>query len=166
MPPDEPGPPRPRRRLRAASWCLIGLATIVGVLGSTLVGRAVVPAARLDDPPFSSARAVAVGGGHACAVTMARRVLCWGSSFWGQRGNGFSQSLADGHTVAGLGPVRALSSGNDFTCAVDEEHQVTCWGLNVRDDDREDHVRPAPGPVAVVPGDVVVARGIRDLLNQ
>ncbi len=82
--------------------------------------------ASLDTPVQS----VHGGDDHACALTIAGDVACWG------RG----QSLGDGSGedsdapvwVVGLseGNATQLASGDDFSCATDQDRSLLCWGRN------------------------------------
>jgi len=68
----------------------------------------------------SGVRAIAVGGYHACALTRAGGVRCWG-------GDESSTPVS----VAGLASgVRAISAGFGFTCALKTSGRVKCWGSN------------------------------------
>jgi alpha-tubulin suppressor-like RCC1 family protein len=79
----------------------------------------------------SGVAAVAVGGGHACALTNARTVWCWGDNIWGE--------LADGTTNSALVPVQATKlganvaqvvTGHNITCGLTFDGAVNCAGLN------------------------------------
>src|SRR5207247_9922866 len=75
--------------------------------------------------------AIAVGYAHACALTRAGRVLCWGGNRFGELGDG---TTVDRHTpvaVAGLGTdVIAIAAGAYDTCAVTGPGGAFCWGGN------------------------------------
>lgn len=83
---------------------------------------------------------LSAGGRHACVVTNAKNVLCWGDNEDGQRGpdealdvgtdmetdaavyvDGFSRVLDDALQV---------SAGDAHTCALLQDQTVWCWGSN------------------------------------
>jgi alpha-tubulin suppressor-like RCC1 family protein len=74
---------------------------------------------------------LAVGFEHACALTLAGGVKCWGSNWTGQLGDGTQADRLQPVDVVGLpGGVLALAAGHYHTCAVDAAGGVKCWGLN------------------------------------
>jgi alpha-tubulin suppressor-like RCC1 family protein len=74
------------------------------------------------------------GGFHTCAIlTTNRNVVCWGTNFFGQRGNGVTQTLAPLTPTAVIGltdAVTQLSLGDNHTCALQSNGSVLCWGRN------------------------------------
>ena len=75
--------------------------------------------------------AVSAGGFHACALTTAGAVSCWGSNEYGQLGDG---SLIDNPApVAVVGMdhgVVSVQAGWSSTCALTDAGAVLCWGQN------------------------------------
>jgi alpha-tubulin suppressor-like RCC1 family protein len=83
----------------------------------------------------SGVRAIAVGSlfsSHACAITNAGGIKCWGSNINGQLGNGSSTgSSRTPVAVATLGSgVGAITAGSEFTCALNRRGGIKCWGDN------------------------------------
>jgi alpha-tubulin suppressor-like RCC1 family protein len=91
--------------------------------------------------PRGWAAGVSAGGwSHACAITAAGGVMCWGENTLGQlgdgtyagpetcRGNPCSTTPVD---VSGLtSGVMAISAAGDYTCALTVAGGVKCWGDN------------------------------------
>ena len=85
-----------------------------------------------------SARAIAAGSNHTCALLDNASVVCWGRGNSGQLGQGATSNI--GHsgsaTVAStpaidLGTGRtalALSAGDAHTCAILDNATLKCWG--------------------------------------
>ncbi len=66
---------------------------------------------------------VAAGGAHACGVTEAGGVACWGRNTEGQ--------ATPPRSVSAASSVALLASGWLFSCAeVDEDRVPTCWGFD------------------------------------
>src|SRR6266511_766489 len=67
----------------------------------------------------SSAKSIAAGGWHTCALTKAGRGKCWGFNGHGQLGDGTHRFRTGPVRVHGLsGEVRAIAAGYAHTCAV------------------------------------------------
>jgi alpha-tubulin suppressor-like RCC1 family protein len=76
-------------------------------------------------------RAIATGPRHACALTEAGDVLCWGNNEFGQLGDGSEANSALPVRVSGLGPgVLAVAAGDFYSCALTAARGVKCWGRN------------------------------------
>lgn len=96
--------------------------------GTTVRRTAPVPVAGLG----GAVQAIAPGDTHACALTTAGAVLCWGNNSHGQLGDGTTTQRLAPVAVAGLNTgVRALASGGNHTCAVTTAGAVFCWGENI-----------------------------------
>jgi alpha-tubulin suppressor-like RCC1 family protein len=99
-----------------------------------------------DNLPFitlgsgHTARAVAVGDAHVCALLDDFQVACWGDNVYGQLGLEDNVTRGDGSNPLGpttepaslgsLGHAVALSAAGDRTCALLDDGQVKCWGVN------------------------------------
>lgn len=75
-------------------------------------------------------QAVVAGGYHACALTAAGGVKCWGDNDFGQLGDGATTSSSVLVDVTGLaGGVQALTTSYDHTCALmTTTARVKCFG--------------------------------------
>ena len=73
---------------------------------------------------------VTVGGTHACVLTDAGGLLCWGANSSGQLGDRTTEKRQQPVPVTGLtADVGAVSAGSLHTCAV-SGGDVVCWGNN------------------------------------
>ena len=90
----------------------------------------------VDLGPGRTARALAAGTAHTCAVLDNGRVRCWGSNGSGQLGYGDTEPIGDDETPGSAGPVdlgpgrtaRAIAAGDNVTCALLDNRRVRCWG--------------------------------------
>jgi len=89
---------------------------------------------------------------HACAITTADSVMCWGDNRAGQLGLGTTDTSA--HTVptpiASQEKFSDLSLGAMQTCGVTLDHRALCWGQNATGQlgDGTVESRATPTPVA------------------
>jgi alpha-tubulin suppressor-like RCC1 family protein len=91
----------------------------------------------------SGVASLSVGAHHACVLTVAGGVKCWGNGSHGELGDGTTgpyYTVPDGAAAAysaipmdvtGLtSGVATVSAGRDFTCALTTAGGVQCWGNN------------------------------------
>ncbi len=75
--------------------------------------------------------AIAMGGGHTCALTRNGGVKCWGSNKYGQLGDGTLENHSAPVDVSGLtADVNSVSAGGFHTCAMVSGVTLKCWGWN------------------------------------
>ncbi len=87
-----------------------------------------------------TAKDLALGQSHACAILDNDRVKCWGSNSYGQLG--LESTLSYGRTPGSMGDAlpeinlgtglkaRKIFAGHAFTCAILDNDAVKCWGRN------------------------------------
>lgn len=76
---------------------------------------------------------MSLGDAHTCATLSDGTARCWGSSEYGQLGDGTSGSGAFRTTpgpVPGLTAVTQIAAGNLHTCAALSDGSARCWGHN------------------------------------
>ncbi len=110
----------------------------LGLLASGNVGDGETPASVGSVDLGGPSAAIATGGRHTCAISIAGEVHCWGLGSGGRLGygKGAPSIIGETQTPASAGIVsiggRAvqLSLGNAHTCVVLSDGAVRCWGNN------------------------------------
>jgi alpha-tubulin suppressor-like RCC1 family protein len=87
-----------------------------------------------------TAKAIATGDSHTCAILDNASIKCWGSNASGQLGLGDddnrgdnSNEMGDILTVVDLGSGRTakvIVAGGNHTCAILDNSSIKCWGAN------------------------------------
>jgi alpha-tubulin suppressor-like RCC1 family protein len=89
-----------------------------------------------------TAKAIATGGSHTCAILDNSSIKCWGSNASGQLGLGDDDNRGDGSASGGMGDnltivdlgtgrtAKAIATGDSHTCALLDNSSVKCWGEN------------------------------------
>ena len=83
-----------------------------------------------------TAKAVAAGSAHTCALLDNGTVRCWGNATNGELGYGNTTAIGDDETPNTAGPVFlgfgrtavAITAGDKHTCALLDNGTVRCWG--------------------------------------
>jgi len=87
-----------------------------------------------------TAKAIAAGGNHTCAILDNESIKCWGYNASGQLGLGNttnqgvnSNEMRDNLDAVDLGSgikATAIAAGGNHTCAILDNSAVMCWGKN------------------------------------
>jgi hypothetical protein len=80
-----------------------------------------------------SAKEIAAGIQHACAIGIDNTVQCWGSTTDGELGNGPSTQpfFATPQMALGINNALHITASETFTCATLTDHTAKCWGDNL-----------------------------------
>jgi alpha-tubulin suppressor-like RCC1 family protein len=97
----------------------------------------------------SHIKSVKAGGYHACALTTAGGVRCWGLNDEGQLGNNSTTSSLKPVVVASSEKMRVITAGFEHTCAMTAQRAITCWGYNQRGQLGDNTTTNSPLPVTV-----------------
>ena len=125
----------------AGGWHICALTDTGGVLcwgnnfygqlgnDTTAIYTSTVPVA--VESLSSGVAAIAAGDWHTCALTASGGVMCWGSNYFGQLGDGTDTDRNTPMPVTGLGSgVAAIAAGYGHTCVLTDAGGVMCWGRN------------------------------------
>jgi alpha-tubulin suppressor-like RCC1 family protein len=83
------------------------------------------------DASIGQLRQVSAGDQHSCALTTAKVAYCWGRSFDGESGSGFSGVFYLPLKVnAGATRFIGVSPGGSHVCGVSTDNLGFCWGAN------------------------------------
>lgn len=122
--------------LGRAHGCARGRDKLVRCWGWRMtVGTRRRPSVAVFDPPalvegLGPAERLSVGEEHACAVTPAARVRCWGhTDLGGKLGDGGEQDRAVAVEVPGLTGVVDVVATSGWSCAARRNGSVWCWGI-------------------------------------
>jgi alpha-tubulin suppressor-like RCC1 family protein len=103
-----------------------------GQLGNATFTQSTVPVEVMNpdgNAPLNGVARITAGQSHACAVTSAGEVLCWGDNSKGQLGNGTEIVSSLPVPVSGLASsVSTIAAGSGFTCAATTDGGAKCWG--------------------------------------
>jgi alpha-tubulin suppressor-like RCC1 family protein len=110
-----------------------------------------------------TAKAIAAGGNHTCAILDNSSVMCWGENDQGQLGLGnTTDSLSASAVNMGSGiTVKSIAAGGNHTCAIlDNSSAVMCWGENDQGQLGLGTNTDSPNPSAVYMGSGITAKAI------
>ncbi|MEQ1741150.1 MAG: hypothetical protein ABL869_01425, partial [Candidatus Nitrotoga sp.] len=99
----------------------------------------------------SGVAAIAAGGFHACALTTAGGVKCWGNNIEGELGDSTIINRLTPVSVTGLASgVTDIAAGFSHTCALTTADWAKCWGYNGEGELGDNSTTNRLTPVAVV----------------
>jgi alpha-tubulin suppressor-like RCC1 family protein len=74
---------------------------------------------------------LSAGASHTCALRSNGTIVCWGSNWAGQLGDGTTTNRLVPTLVSGINTAVSVTSGWDHTCAVLSDTSARCWGSNL-----------------------------------
>jgi hypothetical protein len=105
-----------------------------GQLGRGVVGSSTDPELDATGPVVNlTAKQVAAGTDHACALASDNSVQCWGDSSSGQLGNGAdsAQFVPTPQKASGITNAVNVAASAAFSCAALSDGTARCWGQNL-----------------------------------
>jgi alpha-tubulin suppressor-like RCC1 family protein len=139
-------------------------ANSVGQLGNCTNNNSLSPTSPINLGSGRTAKRLAAGSNHTCAILDNDALKCWGTNSFGELGYGdtTSRSAPDAATVnLGVGrTAKLVTAGTDHTCALLDDNTVKCWGGNSSGQlgYEDTNQRSAPPALAVNLGTGRVAR--------
>lgn len=96
-------------------------------VGSVLNDRLILTPAAVNE--LHDVIAIAPGGEHTCALTIAGTIKCWGNNGYGQVGDDTTRNRKSPTAVANLtGGIKSVATGYATSCALTQTNSVVCWG--------------------------------------
>jgi len=69
-------------------------------------------------------------GNHACAITTASKIKCWGLNTSGQLGNNSTTASSSPVAVDASTDYIDIAVGSNFSCGVTSAYKLKCWGAS------------------------------------
>jgi alpha-tubulin suppressor-like RCC1 family protein len=107
------------------------------------------------DAPISGAwQAIAVAGGHVCAIDLGGALSCWGDGDTGVLGNGQLDAQTQPTPVSTVGTNVWLdvATSRVTTCGIQRDHTLWCWGANSVGQVGDDSTTMRASPVQIGTG--------------
>ncbi len=95
---------------------------------------------------------VSNGAEHACALTTAGAIYCWGHNQNGQLGNASTTDSSIPVLVTGAQTWASVSAGYNITCALTTAGDAYCWGINTYGQLGDNSTTSRSSPVSVSGG--------------
>jgi alpha-tubulin suppressor-like RCC1 family protein len=114
-----------------------GLYGQLGYGQSTTIGDDETPASAGNVNIGGTARQIAAGAYHTCALLDSGAVRCWGYGIYGALGYGNTETIGNDETPASAGSVQlggsaiAIAAGGHHTCAIMTSGAARCWGYGL-----------------------------------
>ena len=131
-----------------------------GQLGNGTTNNSSTPTG-VSLPTGATARAIAAGGGHTCALLSSGTIDCWGKNATGELGNN-STTASSTPAAVNLAPgttATAIAAGNQHSCATLSNGAVECWGDNTYGELGNATTTQSNTPVAVTAGNALPITG-------